>query len=88
MRFLLILCCLIAGCATCEPRTVIETQEVKVPIAIKCKVKRPDPPKYITDQPIPAGLYNQVTAIMKENIELLAYTHALSVALDACSDPE
>lgn len=89
MRMLVLMVCAFLGaCQTCQPLTVVETQEVKVPVAIKCKVKRPMKPQGIDPAILQADTYDKVVAIMRENVDLLAYSKELNAALDACSEPE
>ena len=89
MKYLLpLFCVFLAACETCEPRMVIETKEVMVPVVTRCKVKYPEKPVNPTKDAIPTGLYQQVLILLRENTDYLAYSSELEAALSACADPE
>lgn len=86
--FLLCVVLALVGCQTCPVTPVVEVQEVKVPVVVKCRVKRPSPP-----DPYPVGImsrdtYDKVMAIASKLVATQAYANELLVALNACSEPE
>lgn len=79
---------MLVGCA-CEPKKeyVEVPVEVKVPIAIKCKVTYPNPPTIdIGKLPIPAELDDKGILLIQENEQNRQYAKQLKVLLDTCAD--
>lgn len=80
----------LGGCVTnppkCDPVTVV--QEVKVPVAIKCKVDFPSRPITDLKSVMPLGLYEKGVFIIKEDQAYREYAALLEAALKSCADPK
>lgn len=76
------------GCThTPEKDPITVPVEVKVPIAIKCKIENPKPPEVdIGKLAIPKSLDEMGILLMRENEENRRYANELKAALDQCSE--
>ncbi len=84
MRLLILLCALLASCGG---GAIVHTPvEVKVPVAVKCKVSKPvapsNPYKGVSD----TSLYSTTVLLIKENVDYILYSKKLEAALEACSE--
>lgn len=81
-------CWLVAGCAAAIPaKPIVQTVEVKIPIAVPCKVAIPEHPAWELDKTPPdAALFDLVKAAIIEVRQREAHEKLLHAAALACSD--
>lgn len=86
--YALLLVAALHGCALTPSKIVEVPVEVKVPVPVRCKVKKPVPPASITDAEIPPGFFDRGVALIKEGNDFRLYSKELEAALSACADFE
>jgi hypothetical protein len=80
VKIFIILLLLLNGCAE---RTII--QKVEVPVIVPCIDKIPDDPDYFTnDWEVGMTIWKQVTVLLAEREQRIAYQHLLRSAIGAC----
>ena len=86
MRFLMLLLPLsLIACATTDPTISVETQIVKVPVAVPCKAAIPVVPTFSFDTIDPAQDIFEKTKILLSDRKLhLGYEAELLAALNSC----
>lgn len=76
---------LLVACATTDPAISVETQTVKIPVAVPCKAKIPDAPIFNFDTIDPAQDIFEKTKILLADRKLhLGYEAELVAALNSC----
>jgi hypothetical protein len=74
--------CLV-GCATTTP--AVQPVEVKVPVAVPCKVPMPERPAFAVDGlPLGSGIWDQMKALRAERWQRQGYETELEAAVKAC----
>lgn len=74
---------LLTACAS-APGTVSPI-EVKVPVAMPCKVEVPPPPAFAVDAlPLGAGIWQQMLALRAERLQRKGYEAVLTAAVEGC----
>jgi len=89
MKYLIATLCLaLSACATCDPKVIIETKEVSIPVVTRCKVKYPQKPVDITKDAVPTKYYEQIIALIRENVDYRNYINELEAVLKVCADDD
>ena len=84
-RLAFIIPILLVGCATTDPAISVQTQEVKIPIAIPCKAKIPEVPVFNMNKIDPSQDIFEKTKALLADINLhLGYEAELLAALNSC----
>jgi hypothetical protein len=74
---------MVAGCATTTP--AVQPVEVKVPVAVPCKVPMPERPAFAVDGlPLGSGIWDQMKALRAERWQRQGYETELEAAVKAC----
>ena len=82
------LCLALSACATCEPKVIIETKEVSIPVVTRCKVKYPEKPVILVKEAVPDKFYEQVIQLIRENVDYRNYTNELEAVLKVCAEDD
>ena len=83
--FSFIVILLLSACATSEPGIKVVVQKVEIPIAVPCKVSRPELPKYNFDSlTIDDDIFIKSKALLADRLLHLGYENELAVALNSC----
>ena len=79
---------LLAGCAASIPeKPIVQTVEVKVPVAVPCRVTLPERPVWELDKTSPdAALLDLAKAAVIEIKQRRAYTAELEAAAKSCTN--
>lgn len=73
----------LGGCATTPPP--VQPVEVKVPVAVPCKVPMPERPLFAVDGlPLGSGIWDQMKALRAERWQRQGYETELEAAVKAC----
>lgn len=89
MKYLIATLCLsLSACATCDPKVIIETKEVSIPVVTRCKVKYPQKPVDIVKDAVPTKYYEQIIVLIRENVDYRNYINELESVLKVCADDD
>ena len=79
---------LLSGCATAIPeKPIVQTLEIKVPVAVPCRVTLPERPVWELDKTSPdAALFDLAKAAVIEIKQRRAYTAELEAAAKSCTN--
>lgn len=83
----LLLITFVSGCATTQPQETIRyvTQEVKVPIPVKCQTPTPDKPDFSFPKlQEDSDLFEKVKSLLSDRNLHLGYEDQLLTALQSC----
>ena len=84
----LILTMFIGGCATTQPQETIRyvTQEVKIPIPVKCQTPTPEKPDFSFPKlQEDSDLFEKVKSLLADRNLNLGYEEKLLTALQSCN---
>jgi hypothetical protein len=83
--FLILLLFALSGCATPEPGIKIETQIVKVPIAVPCKATIPSKPEFNFDKlTIDEDIFVKIRSLLADRLLYRGHETELLAALNSC----
>lgn len=79
MKFVLLCCALLAGCAT----TGTQPPQIKIPVPVPCKTEEPVQPSYRFSPPY-EKTFEAVRDLLGDREAALAYENELRIALKSC----
>lgn len=82
----ILLCLLVAGCATCTPEIIREPVEVRIPVSVRCVKAAIPKPNWIMDNAVVArsNVFEKGTAALQELEQRRQYERLLEAAIAAC----
>lgn len=84
---MLLLVVALSGCAMCPQKEhQVVVQEVKVPVAVRCKVGKPPPLEEVPSLSTTTSLYERSVLLIKELEAHRARSKELEAALTECAD--